>query len=159
MKYKKSWQEGREAEKIFIERRGDNFIRRASKEEDINEHWDVLDSELGRIDIKAAKRKYRHGSIDDTVWWELRTVKRPPKGESKEGWGVPNGVDRLIAVKIEDNFYLIKPEKIIEDLRERCKEYYRGEFGLHSRPGRGDLMTILPHEYVIENSTCIVGVS
>jgi len=146
-----SWQEGKEAEDIFIKRRGNNFIRRATRNEDINEHWDVLDGELGKVDVKAAKRLYRHGDVDDTVWWELKTVNRPPKGESKKGWGVPNGIDRFIAVKIKNNFYLIKPEDIIVDLRNRCKEFYRGEFGLHSRPGRGDLTTILPHTYIYEH--------
>ena len=62
-----SWQEGKEAEDIFIKRRGDNFIRKATRNEDINEHWDVLDRELGKVDVKAAKRLYRHGDVDDTV--------------------------------------------------------------------------------------------
>ena len=148
-----SWQEGKEAENMFIIMRGDNFIRRSNRNEDIHEHWDVLDRELGKVDVKASKRLYRHGDVDDTVWWELKTVKRPPNGKSKKGWGVPNGIDRFIAVKIRDTFLLIKPENIIEDLRKRCTSFYRGEFGLHSRPGRGDLTTILPHSYIYNNYT------
>lgn len=154
----KSYSEGTVAEKEFIALRGENFVREATKEENIHEHWDVLDKEFGRVDVKAAKRKYRSGPIDHTIWWELKTVKRPPNWQPTKGWGVPNGIDRLIAVRAEDSFHLIKPEDIYEDLQKRCVDYFRGEFGLHTRPNRGDLMTILPLEYVIENSRHTIGV-
>ena len=77
MKMNSSFIEGTQSEKEFISLRGSSFIRKATKAEDINEHWDVLDKEFGRVDVKAAKRKYRNGPIDYTIWWELRTVKRP----------------------------------------------------------------------------------
>jgi len=150
--------EGRAAEEEFISLRGNNFIRKATLDEDRNEHWDVLDKEFGRVDVKAAKRKYRRGPIDFTIWWELRTVKRPPKMQPQKGWGVPNGIDRLIAVRSSDSFYLLKPEDIIEDLRKRCTEYYRGEFGLYTRGEREDLMTILPLNYVKEHARHVVKV-
>lgn len=153
-----SYKEGNNAEKEFISLRGDNFIREANRKENIHEHWDVLDKEFGRVDVKAAKRKNRNGPIDYTIWWELRTVKRPPNNEPQKGWGVPNGIERMIAVRSEDSFYLIKPEDIYEDLRSRCVDYFRGEFGLHTRPDRGDLMTILPLDYVIDNSIHVVKV-
>ena len=152
MKNSQSVYEGTEAEKLFRKLRGDNFVRRATREEDMNEHWDVLDSEFGRVDVKAAKRKFRSGPVDYTIWWELKTVKRPPNWKSKSGWGVPNEVDRLIAVRAEDAFYLVNPSDIIKPLREKCTEYYRGDFGLHSRPDRGDLMTILPLSFIVKNS-------
>ena len=144
--------EGNTAENEFINLRKRTFIRKATKEEDMNEHWDVLDEELGRVDVKAAKRLYRNGPLTYTIWWELRTVKRPPKWQPQKGWGVPNGIERLIAVRGPVSFFLIRPESIIDDLRERCSSYFRGEFGLHSRPGRGDLMTILPISYVDKNA-------
>jgi hypothetical protein len=148
MRNTSSYQEGTAAENEFIKLRGDNFVRSSSKMEDINEHWDVMDKEFGRVDVKAAKRLHRSGPVDYTIWWELKTVKRPPKNESSKGWGVPNGIDRYIAIKGEHYFYLVKPENIIEELREKCTEYYRGEFGLHTRPNRGDLMTILPLSFL-----------
>ena len=46
----------------------------------------------------------------------------------------------------------MNPSDIIKPLREKCTEYYRGDFGLHSRPDRGDLMTILPLSFIVENS-------
>jgi hypothetical protein len=151
-------QEGTEAEREFISLRGSNFVRKSTKEEDMNEHWDILDAELGRVDVKAAKRLYRSGPVDYTIWWELKTVKRPPNWQPQKGWGVPNGIDRLIAVRGADKYYLIKPENIIDDLRKRCTEYFRGEFGLHTRPGRGDLMTVLPLWYVIDNAELQIDV-
>jgi hypothetical protein len=149
---KQSVIEGDSAENEFANLRKDTFVRLATKEENIFEHWDLMDSELGRINVKAPKRKHRGGDIDFHIWWELKTVKRPPKWQSVPGWGVPNGIDRLIAIRHTDAYYLINPEDIIEDLRQRCRDYSRKPFGLHARPGRGDLMTTLPIEYVQEHA-------
>ena len=154
-----SIREGTAAEKEFIKLRGNNFVRSATRDEDIFEHWDVLDKEFGKIDVKAAKRFERKGPVDYTIWWELRTVKRPPNWKPTKGWGVPNGIDRFVAVRAKEAFYLLDPSDIIDDLRKRCTDYFKGEFGLLTRPGRGDLVTILPLDYVIENSRHTVEVS
>ena len=160
MKMNNSFIEGTQSEKEFINLRGSSFIRKATKDEDINEHWDVLDKEFGRVDVKAAKRKYRNGPIDYTIWWELRTVKRPPHWESNLGWGVPNGIDRLIAVRSHKGFYLVSPDDIVNDMRTiiLSKKYGRDNFCLHERKDRGDLMTILPLDYIQRNSRHYVEV-
>jgi len=152
MQKTKSYREGTEAEQEFIALRGDNVVREANWNENVNEHWDVLDKEFGRVDVKAAKRKYRNGPVDNTIWWELKTVKRPPNNESAKGWGVPNDIDRYIAIKTDEYFFLVKPERVIDKINEKCKDYYRGEFGLHTRPTRGDLMTILPLSFLQEHA-------
>jgi len=152
MQRTKSYREGTEAEQEFIALRGDNVVREANWNENVNEHWDVLDKEFGRVDVKAAKRKYRNGPVDNTIWWELKTVKRPPNNESAKGWGVPNGIDRYIAIKTDEYFFLVKPERVIDKINEKCKDYYRGEFGLYTRPTRGDLMTILPLSFLQEHA-------
>ena len=150
--------QGDKAEQEFIRLRGDKFIRKATFDEDVNEHWDVLDKEFGKVDVKSGKRRSHKGPVDYTIWWELRTVKRPPDNKPKEGWGVPNGIERLIAVRSEDSFYLIDPEDIIDDLRERCSYKNKGDFCLYSRPGREDLITILPLDYVKEYAKHVVKV-
>ena len=154
-----SIREGTAAEKEFIKLRGNNFVRHATRDEDIFEHWDVLDKEFGKVDVKAAKRFERRGPVDYTIWWELRTVKRPPDWKPTKGWGAPNGIDRCVAVRAKEACYLLDPSDIISDLRKRCTDYFKGEFGLLTRPGRGDLVTILPLDYVIENSRHTVEVS
>ena len=144
------------AEIKFYELRGDLIVRRATADENMNEHWDYLDAEFGRVDVKAPKRLHRGGPIDYTMWWELRTVNRPTP---QAGWGIPNGVDRLIALSSPKGFHLIDPTDIICDLRARCRQYFRGEFGLYGRPNRGDLMTILPLWYVEEHQRYFLGVN
>ena len=144
------------AEVEFIAMRGASIIRMATPEENMNEHWDVLDADFGRVDVKAAKRKYRGGPVDYTLWWELRTVNRPTP---QKGWGIPNGIDRLIALRSQNGFHLISPADVIDQLRAKCREYYRGEFGLYGRSGRGDLMTILPLEFVEEHQRYFLGVN
>ena len=151
--------QGNQAEQEFIKLRGKNFIRKATFDEDVNEHWDVLDKEFGKVDVKSGKRRSHKGPVDYTIWWELRTVKRPPNWKPTKGWGVPNGIDRFVAVRAKEAFYLLDPSDIIDDLRKRCTDYFKGEFGLLTRPGRGDLVTILPLDYVIENSRHTVEVS
>lgn len=146
----KSRMEGTEAENEFITLRGDCFLRRATRSEDMNEHWDILDSEYGRVDVKAAKRRHRGGNVDFTIWWEFMTVNRPPDNKPCIGWGIPNQVERFVAVRAADGFYLINPSDIVEDMRKIYKRGKRGRepFCLHGRAGRGDLMTILPMGYV-----------
>ena len=153
MRNTSSIREGTAAEQEFISLRANSFVRRATKQEDIHQHWDVLDKEFGMVDVKAAKRKFRGGPIDYTIWWELKTVKRPPNWKPTKGWGVPNDFDRFIAVRSYDGFYLVNPANIIDDLRVRCTEHFRGDFGLHARPDRGDLMTILPLDYIQKHAT------
>ena len=105
-KYNNSFQEGTMAEQEFANLRQDNFIRRATRTEDMNEHWDVLDKEFGKVDIKAGKRKYRGGPVDYSIhWWEFKNV------TGKPGWGTPNKEKRFIAFRLEDKFILVDPNK------------------------------------------------
>ncbi len=62
--------EGALAEREFIELRSDTFVRSATKEENIHEHWDILDRELGRVDVKTPNsplyccvQRFRRSSI------------------------------------------------------------------------------------------------
>ena len=143
-----SFEQGTHAENLFCKLRGTNIIRKAAPEEDMNEHWDVLDQEFGRVDIKSAKRKYRNGPIDNTIWWEIRTVKRPPNFVSKNGWGIPNSIQRLIAIQHTHSFILVNPTDMFDEIKERCRGMGRGEYLLHRRPNRGDVITILPISFI-----------
>ena len=57
----------------------------ASKEEDINEHWDIKlykDNTEIKVDVKAMKKLQRHDNSvqDDWVWIELHSVRQNNKG-------------------------------------------------------------------------------
>lgn len=145
--WKKSWSEGNKAEDLFIELRGDKFLRKANTAENIHEHWDVLDAEFGRVDVKAPKRKNRAGPLDYTIWWELKNVR------GRVGWGSPNGIERYIALQCETAFHLINPDHIIDEINQRCTGEGKGEWMLYSRPGRQDLMTILPLTFIKDNTS------
>lgn len=149
-------EQGEEAENLFKRLRDGKIVRDANHIENRDEHWDVLDEDFGKVDVKSAKRLHRNGGVDYTIWWELKTVKRPPDNRPRRGWGVGNGMRRYIAVRLPEGFYLLSPEEVAEDLRlmNRRAEMPRGrcEFGLYSRDGREDLMTILPHNYVRKNA-------
>jgi hypothetical protein len=143
--YKNSFQEGQSVEKEFIELRGDSFVRKATRSEDMTQHWDILDKEFGRVDIKAGKRKYRGGPIDYSIhWWEFKNV------AGRIGWGSPNGIERFIAFRLEDRFILVSPDKVNHLLLEKCTEHYRGLWGLNTRPKRKDLAAMIPVDFLIE---------
>lgn len=152
-KYATSFTEGTATEQEFIRLLGDSFVRRATRSEDMQEHWDVLDSELGRVDVKAPKRKYRGGPIDYSIhWWEFKNVL------GRRGWGEPNGVDRLIAFRLEDCFVLVDPSTLNAKLLEKCTDHYRGVWGLNTRSGRKDLAAMIPSSYLKENAKHILPV-
>jgi hypothetical protein len=149
-------EQGEKAEALFRRLRAEKIERIASDLENRDEHWDVLDAEFGRVDVKSAKRLHRTGEIDYTIWWELKTVKRPPLNQSQRGWGVGNGIRRFVAVRLPEGFYLMSPEEVAEDLRIMNRRAplprRRCEFGLYTREGRDDLVTILPDSYVRKNA-------
>lgn len=153
MNYFSSIKEGMSAEEEFIALRGDNFVRKADRKEDWYEHWDVLDKELGHIDVKAAKRKYRNGPIDYSIhWWEFKNV------SGRQGWGVPNKVDRFIALRLEDRFILVDPRKVNDVLLSKCTQHFRGPYGLNTRPNRKDLAAMVPVEFFldyVEHEVCL----
>lgn len=154
MRFGSSFQEGTAAEQEFIKLRGENFIRKASRMEDIHEHWDVLDKEYGRVDVKGAKRKYRNGPIDYSIhWWEFKNV------AGRAGWGEPNDTERLIAFRTENAYVLVDPSKVNALLEAKCVDHFRGPWGLNTRKGRQDLAAMVPTEFFVDNSEHILEIS
>lgn len=152
-KYTTSFSEGVNTEQEFIDLLGDTFVRKATRSEDMTEHWDVLDDTFGKVDVKAPKRKYRGGPIDYSIhWWEFKNVL------GRRGWGEPNGTDRLIAFRLEDCFALVDPSTVNDLLLEKCTEHYRGLWGLNTRKGRQDLAAMIPSSFLKENATHVLPV-
>jgi hypothetical protein len=120
----------------------------------MTQHWDVMDRELGNIDVKAGKRKYRGGPVDYSIhWWEFKNV------AGRIGWGSPNGIDRLIAFRMEDNFTLVDPAKVCGLLLEKCTEHFRGVWGLNTRPKRKDLAAMIPSSFLTEHAEHVIKVN
>ena len=146
--FKNSFAEGTAAEQEFISLRKDNIIRKASRTEDIHQHWDLLDKEFGKVDVKGPKRKARgDNNVNYKIhWWEFKNVR------GRGGWGSPNGIDRYIAFRIEDSFILVNPDKVNPILETKCTEYYRGMWGLNTRRERNDLIAMIPTDFLLEHT-------
>jgi len=145
---------GLETEERFIKMLGKSFIRKATRMEDIYQHWDVLTSE-GKVDVKGMKKVNRKDSkVDpDMHFYEFKNV----KGDN--GWGVPNDVTRMIAFEVKDGFILVDPEQVFTKIMARCSGYGYGYFQFRDRKkyGRDDLFTKVPVSYLRENSCGFVN--
>lgn len=115
-------------------------VRKSTTKEDISEHWDVLaiiDGQEKKVDVKS-RSSHPHG-----VYIELLNV------AGKPGWLF--GDADYIAFEHEDGFFLLDRYKLIELVS--CIEPSFGKVlcGLHRRPGRNDLTTVIPWEQIVKN--------
>lgn len=153
---------GRMAELRFMRARGASVIRQATREENMSEHWDLIDREIGRVDVKAQKYFSRGGS-KIAYWWELLNV------NGQAGWGTDNGVSRKIAFEckqpaeshLESVFMILDPGEIYRlakaEIISGGSKIGKGYFELYQRSGRKDLITNLPPDFVADNSVACVS--
>ena len=140
-RFEQSMEVGRNAEQRFAATLTNPVF--ATKEEDMNDHWDVMDSMGYRYDVKAMK-KYRRedGAATDRLHWvELRNV------NGKLGWLY--GKAYYIAFETRAWWIVVKREDLVKFIEgaiwgneakiERPKPYE-----LYQRPERQDLMTVIP---------------
>lgn len=139
---------GLAAEERFIKMAGKSFIRKATKMEDIYQHWDILTKE-SKIDVKAMKKMRRHDDrVDPNMhFYEFKNV----RGEN--GWGVPNDTPRMIAFEVPYGFILVNPEDVFTKIMAKCTSHGYGYFQLRDRKkyGRDDLFTKVPVSFLEEN--------
>lgn len=111
----------------------------SSKEQDINEHWDLEITH--KIDVKGLKKVRRS---DDSVnenfhYVEIKNV------NGKPGWLY--GEADFFAFEL-NNFWVIVPKETLQDriAKNTVKTYYDEPtvYGLYQRSGRKDVMTIVP---------------
>jgi len=114
----------------------------ASKEEDMHEHWDLMDSSGYRYDVKGMKKYRRSDSkpTDRLHYVELRNV------NGNAGWLYGKAYYIVfetrswwIVVKREDLVQFVEGVIIGSDPSEKPEPYK-----LYQREGRQDLLTILP---------------
>jgi len=114
-KYPESSEEGKRSEESFrklAEGKGYS-VSVASKEQNIEEHWDLeiqKDGESYKVDVKAPKRNSR-GDMNvqsEFIWVEFRSV------QGKPGWLY--GKADLIAfqIEIDGEFWLVKRTSLVE---------------------------------------------
>ncbi len=115
----------------------------SNREQDMHEHWDVMDEMGVKYDVKGMK-KYRRSDDNPTDrlhWIELRNV------NGDDGW-LYGGAD---VIAFETRRWWIVVERIIlarfvkENVPNTKERVQRPEpYKLYSREGRNDLMTLLP---------------
>jgi hypothetical protein len=146
---KDSLELGNKAEDAFMEiatARGWK-ISAATKEQNINEHWDFLIEKEGqtyKVEVKSEKRIQRddHASQTEFVWVELRNV----RGEV--GWLF--GVADLIAFEKQNAFVFVKRLDLLGvvnqkvNLVAKVKSAKEALYKIYTRNGRKDKLTLLP---------------
>jgi hypothetical protein len=146
---KDSLELGNKAEDAFMEMattRGWK-ISAASKEQNINEHWDFLiekEVQTYKVEVKSEKRIERddHKSQTDFIWVELRNV----RGEV--GWLF--GAADLIAFEKQTSFVFVKRLDLLGvvnqkvDLVAKVRSAKEALYKIYTRSGRKDKLTLLP---------------
>ena len=115
----------------------------ASKEEDMHEHWDVMDNMGLKYDVKGMK-KYRRSDdkpTDRLHWIELRNV------SGKNGWLYGNA--DIIAFETRKWWMLVEREDLVQFVEGildgwEVTTLKPMPYEIYQREGRQDLLTILP---------------
>jgi len=112
----------------------------SSREEDMNEHWDVKLVEEIKIDVKSIKRDSRYGDLNENIHWiEIKGVK-------DEGWLFGGKAD-YIAFELIDYWIVVERIKLRNFIIEKCKDKIKTDspndaiYKLYSRKGRNDVLT------------------
>ena len=112
----------------------------SSRNQDINEHWDIkLEREI-KIDVKGMKRNRRNGDFDENIHWvELKNV------QGKNGWLY--GQATHFAFETSSYWVIVEKMSLQRLVSELCKSKERTDnvsdalYKLYSRSGRKDLIT------------------
>jgi hypothetical protein len=137
-------------------KRGWNIVE-ATKEQDIDEHWDYLISKTNehyKVDVKAQKRISRQDETtqDDWVWIELHGVR-----ENDLGWLFGSKAD-LIAFETNDTFTIIQRsilQKIADNhvsKTEKASSPEEAKYKIYSRKGRPDVISLVEMSLIQEQS-------
>ena len=149
MKWAESYAQGDSAEKRFATTLYKCIF--ATTHENIHEHWDVRDEEF-KYDVKAMKRWNRGDSepTDRIHYIELKNV------QGNKGWLY--GDADYIAFETRAHWVLVSRPRLQEwtDSIDKPVSNKKEIYKLYSRPGRADVMTIVPTMDLIAISDKIV---
>jgi hypothetical protein len=111
----------------------------STKEEDINEHWDIkLDI---KFDVKAIKKTNRYDlkPNENIHWVELKNVR------GNKGWLY--GDAHYFAFETEDYWIIVDKLKLQGLIADKCKEKVKTPtpelYKLYQRDGRLDMITLV----------------
>lgn len=146
---KDSLELGEKAEGLFIEiaRQSGWEVLPASKDQNIDEHWDFLiekENQNHKVEVKSKKRINRsdNGGQNEFVWVELRNV----RGEI--GWLF--GKADLIAFEKESSFIFVKRLDLLAvvnkkvNLVAKVRDPKDALYKIYTREKRKDKLTLLP---------------
>lgn len=119
----------------------------ASREQDMNEHWDyrVFFGDISsKVELKAMKRMSRSGEVQDTwAWIELHGVRTWDKG-----WLINSKAD-YICFEREECFEFYHRLELLErvlnlvDLTNWVTSANKAKYCLYSRANRPDILTMV----------------
>ena len=144
--------EGKKVEQEFANTQLSDVVW-ATKEQDINEHWDVqgicgwVSDEPLKFDVKGMKKLNRHdtNTIQQYTWIESKNV------HGKSGW--IKGLADYIVFERESTWVIANRQELRELVNEKVKEknYSQGKgvYQLYNREGRQDLLTLVPFQDII----------
>ncbi len=147
---KDSLELGEQAEKLFVAlaKKSGWKVSPASKDQNIDEHWDYLiekENLAFKVEVKGRKRIRRDddGAQSDFTWVELHGVR--PKDA---GWLF--GKADLIAFEKEDSFILVKKTDLLAMVNKKVNPVAKvhdskdAVYKIYTRGGRKDKLTLLP---------------
>ena len=157
-----------------IKELGGDVVARPSKDQDINQHWDIAVTLPGnpymqsprRVDVKGEKYHTQNNDTTKgkTVWWEWVAVIRKDESYSaavvktraeRIGWAIPNGLNRIIAQRLGDYYYCIEVAHAYEAITQKLRTppnpfaawdgaWNKLPYAQYSRYQRDDLCTAIP---------------
>jgi len=161
VKYASDYQSGYEAEDRFANEHLDNPVK-ASKEQDMFEHWDVrglLNGKPYKFDVKGLRKLNRSDESfqNDVTWVEGINV------NGDKGW--LQGQADYIVFEREDEWFLIDRSFLFDwTTKQLIKHgYKKGKdlYSLYQRAGRKDKITLIkysdiPNSHIIKLSKSMI---
>jgi hypothetical protein len=129
--------------------------RRATTQEDMHEHWDVMSETGMKFDVKAMKKWKRSDPepTDRIHYVELRNV----RGEL--GWLY--GEADYIAFETRAHWIVVPRKKLVHFIEGATEKNERSDkpavYKLYQREGRKDLMTVIPSMDLLAISEVIIN--
>ena len=137
----------------------DEFIRNATKNEDIYQHWDVIvkiNNEKMKVDVKGIKRIRRNEPLDETIHWI--EIKR-----SKKYLGWLYGQADCFAFEMNDKWIVVGKEELQDFIAKNTIKEYKNVptlYHLYKRPSKmfdgNNVLTLVESEKLIKISKYIV---